>query len=468
MGEARTTAKQTAAVRPAEAGPAAAPAAAPPPVPVRRRTNAWRWAAGAVIVLALVVRLGYVAITPDYTIVNDAHDYDVHARSIAAGKGFALLGPGPSRQTAFRPPAYPYLLAGIYALEGRDRLASADRVVPARIANALIGTVIVALLGVLCAQVFDRRIAIVAMAIAAVYLPLVLIGGALMSEPLFAAVLLGALVAAMHHRRSAHRWRWVLLAGVLGGLAILTRANAAVLLLPLVLAVWDARPRWSWPALARPVVLVAVAVLTVSPWTIRNAVKLHAFVPVTTQLGAALAGTYNNEARADTRNPASWRGLPRIPELQDIVRTPRWRRTPDATLEKRLRARALAFIAADPGYVAKVVFWNTARALDLAGLSWSRHTASTVSVTPRWADAGVFTFWLVALVAIAGALTRRARRIPLHVAIVPVLLYLSVVFLAFETPRYRTGIDPFIVMLAALAVVGGWDAVATRRARRAA
>ena len=53
-------------------------------------------------------------------------------------------------------------------------------------------------------------------------------------------------------------------------------------------------------------------------------------------------------------------------------------------------------------------------------------------------------------------------------ALVPVLLYLSVVFLAFETPRYRTGIDPFIVMLAALAVVGAWDALAARRARRAA
>jgi len=104
-----------------------------------------------------------------------------------------------------------------------------------------------------------------------------------------------------------------------------------------------------------------------------------------------------------------------------------------------------------------VVFWNTARALDLAGLRWSRHTYSTVSVGPGWADAGVAAFWLFALLAIAGGLTRRARGIPLHVAAVPVLLWLSVVFLAFETPRYRTGIDPFVVLLAALALVAGWD-----------
>jgi EamA domain-containing membrane protein RarD len=35
---------------------------------------------------------------------------------------------------------------------------------------------------------------------------------------------------------------------------------------------------------------------------------------------------------------------------------------------------------------------------------------------------------------------------------VPVLMFLSVVFLVVETPRYRTAIDPFIVILAAMAL----------------
>jgi hypothetical protein len=112
-----------------------------------------------------------------------------------------------------------------------------------------------------------------------------------------------------------------------------------------------------------------------------------------------------------------------------------------------------------------VAFWNTARMLDLAGLSWSRHTASTISIGPRWADAGVVCFWLFAAAAIAGALTPRARQTPRYVAAVPALLFLSVVFLAVETPRYRTGIDPFIVMLAGAALVGWSDARAARRRR---
>jgi MYXO-CTERM domain-containing protein len=108
------------------------------------------------------------------------------------------------------------------------------------------------------------------------------------------------------------------------------------------------------------------------------------------------------------------------------------------------------------------------RMLDLAGLDWSRHTAGTISVTPDWADAGVVCFWVFGLLAIAGAFSARGRRLPLYVAAIPLLLYLSVVFMVFETPRYRTGIDPFIVLLTAVALVGAWDAVAARvRARTA-
>jgi 4-amino-4-deoxy-L-arabinose transferase-like glycosyltransferase len=443
-----------------------APACEPGPRQLLGRRCAPRtvWMVGLLLALALVVRLGYVAATPGYQAIHDAHDYDLHARSIAAGHGFARIGAGPSGQTAFRPPGYPYLLAGVYALSGVERAKTSRRLLAGRVANALVGTVIVALIGVLAARLFDRRVALAAMALGAVYLPLVLVGGSLMSEPLFAALLLGALAAALHHRRSAHRCRWALLAGVLGGLAILTRANAAIILAPLAVAVWDARPRWSWRALAPPAVLVVTALGTVAPWTIRNAVVLDGFVPVSTQLGTALAGTYNDVARTDREHPASWRSLRRVPDYQELVR--RWRQIPEPVLEGKLRAAALRYATHHPAYVAEVAFWNTVRMLDLAGMSWSRHTASTISVGAGWADAGVVCFWIFTALAVAGAVTSRGRRTPGHVAAVPALLLLSVVFLVFETPRYRTGIDPFVVMLASVALLAGWDASASRTGRR--
>src|ERR1700749_3154038 len=92
------------------------------------------WVVGLLLVLALALRLGYVAATPGYEAIDDAHNYDVHARSIAAGHGFARIGSGPSGQTAFRPPGFPYLLAGVYKVSGVERAATETRLRACRIA----------------------------------------------------------------------------------------------------------------------------------------------------------------------------------------------------------------------------------------------------------------------------------------------------------------------------------------------
>ena len=406
-------------------------------------------AAWLILLLALLLRVGYVAATPEYTFVHDASDYDRGAMSIAQGEGFPFSR-REGRASAFRPPAYPLLLAATYKLAGVEHAKVAKRVVPARILGIVISTLIVALIGVVATQLWGRRVALLAMFGGAVYLPLILVGGAAMSEPLFALFMLAALAAALQHRRSTHRWRWVVAAGVLAGLTILTRANAMVLLLPFALAVWTVRPRFSPRALAVPALLVAVAVVTVSPWTIRNAIVLDRFIPVSTQLGSALAGTYNDQARLDKENPASWRSLRHIPEYREFYA--RLAEIPEPVVEDELRARSKAYIREHPTYVATVAWWTTRRMFELGGLDWSRHTASTISVTSGWATAGVICFWVFTLLALAGAFTRAARRTPLFVWLIPLLLYLSVVFLVVETPRYRTGIDPFVVMLAALAL----------------
>ena len=406
-------------------------------------------AAWLILLLALLLRVGYMVATPGYELVHDARDYDRAAVSIASGDGWPYSR-APGRETAFRPPAYPVLLAGVYKVTGVEHGTQHERVVPARILGIIIGTLIVAMIFIVARQLWGRRVALLAMLGGAIYIPLILVGASVMSEPLFALLLLGALAAAIQHRRSTHRWRWVVVSGVLAGLTCLTRANALVLLLPLGLAVWTVRPRWSVRALAAPALLVILALVTVSPWTIRNAIVFDRFIPVSTQLGSALAGTYNDQARLDKENPASWRAIFHIPEYQDIyahIKT-----TPEPEIEDILRARSKAYIRKHPTYVAKVAEWTTLRMFELGGLDWSRHTASTISVTAGWANAGVICFWVFALLALAGAFTKLARRTPLFVWMVPVLLYLSVVFLVVETPRYRTGIDPFIVMLAALAL----------------
>jgi 4-amino-4-deoxy-L-arabinose transferase-like glycosyltransferase len=392
--------------------------------------------AGGILFAALAIRIIFVLATPHYTLVHDAIDYDRHAATLVQDHRFALSY---GRPTAFRPPAYPFFLAGVYEVAGTAD--KAQRVEWGRIANAFVGVGIVALIGLIAFQLWGRREALVALALGSIYIPMILVGQSIMSEPLFVLCLLGS-IACVLHRRS---YPWVIAAGVLMGLAILGRANALILLAPLAFAVWK-RPR----GLGQPAVLCVAAALTVLPWTIRNYETLHAFVPVSTQLGSALAGTYNSEARADKVNPASWRTLKRVDDYRPIF--DKIRSTSEPVLEKQLRSASIDFIEAHPAYVGTVAYWTTRRMLDLAGMDWSIHTAATISATRGWAIAGVICFWIFALLAIFGATTRRARAAPLWVWAVPVLMYLGVVFLVVETPRYRMAIDPFIVLLAALAL----------------
>ena len=393
------------------------------------------WAAAALIVVAAIgLRITYVALTPDYRTVHDARDYDRHAASIARGEGFSEQITG--KPTAFRPPGYAYLLGGAYRVFGVED-SRQERWAVGRWLGVVIGALTVALIGLLGARLWNRRVGLIAMAIAAVYVPWITLGGSLMSEPLFVLLMLGALLLASR--------RLAVAAGVVAGLAVLTRANGLILLVPLALLVWA--PRRS---LGPPAALVAVALLVVAPWTIRNAIELRAFVPVTTQFGTAMAGTYNDEARTDPDDPASWRSLRGVPEYRPL--TDPWRTTPEVVMERRLRAASLDYIREHPGYLATVVYWNTRRLLDLSSWRWSRHTAATITVRPGWAAAGMICFWIVGVLALVGLARRPA--IPWIVWAVPLVMYLSVIFLAAETPRYRAPIDPFVILLAALALAG--------------
>ena len=158
----------------------------------------------ALVATALVLRIGYVNDTPGYVLRHDAVDYDVHARSIAQGDGFSkTLAHG--RPTAFRPPGYPYFLGAVYHVFKADRKPVEDRVRVARIAQAFVGAALVALVGVIAAQLWGSIAALVALGLGAIYLPLILVGGAVMSEPLFDVFMLASLAAVLAYRRSP-RW----------------------------------------------------------------------------------------------------------------------------------------------------------------------------------------------------------------------------------------------------------------------
>lgn len=401
------------------------------------------------LALALGVRIAVAVAAADVPLTSDPTDFDRHARSIAAGDWYPESSVVPDGgPTAIRPPAYPLVLGAVYALT--DDSTSAGR-----LAQGVLGTVVVALIGVLAAQLWGRRAGLVSLGIAAVYPPLIVFGGTLLTEPLFLTLMLTAANAALRYRATSNL-PWLVLTGVAAGLAILTRENGAVLLIPLAMAVWGRRPWMSLRAAAAPALLLGCAVLVVAPWTIRNAVTLDAFVPVTTTAPFTLAGTYNETARRDPSYPAAWRPPNLDPSYAEIAAE---RGASETAVGDRLGEAVKDFIAADPLYILEVGYHNARRLFHLDGLDWGRRSvAGTTGFGRSAADLATLSFLLCAGLALVGGWTRDARIAPVFIWMMPTFLLLSVVFVRGVT-RFRIPADPFLILLAALGLIALVDVV---------
>jgi 4-amino-4-deoxy-L-arabinose transferase-like glycosyltransferase len=416
----------------------------------------------ALLLVALGIRIARVE-GSSYRPAGDARFYLTLASQIAHKGDYANTGVsagGADGPTAYFPPAFPYFLAAVDLIDGH-RVPAGPAIEPARIAQAVLGTATVALVGLVAYEVFGAAVALAALAITAVYPALVELSATVYAENLLVPLLLAAIWAGLRARRSEHGLRWVATAGVLTGLATLTHQNGIVVALALLPAIWSIR--------RGPVLLVAMAIVTIAPWTVRNAIVMHSFVPVSDETGLTLSGTYNPTSAHDPQIPYRWRDIASIPSEADLFR--KAHTLTETQLDSKLRSRALHYIAHHPAAPLAAAYHNTRRLLELeSSLAW-RASTYNIGITRSAARVGVLGFWIVALLAAFGAFTAAARRAPRWLWVTPLLLYLSVVFVNAETPRFRAPIDPFLIMLAActlMAAVSRARAWLTARSDRGA
>ncbi len=424
-----------------------------------------RWLApGAIVLLAIVLRLAAVGADSGYRPANDAFEYDYIARSIAAGDGYPktgyLLQGGP---TAVRGPGYPYLLGGVYALTG-------DSLTAGRLLGVALGALSVLLLYLIARRIWGRRIGLIAAAMGAVFPPLVLLSRDLVSENLFIALELAAVLCVLNFRRSGGALRWAVAAGALCGVAGLTRNAGLALAIPIVLGVWTLRPRWRGTALAAPLLAVACGALVIVPWMVRDAAEFGRFVPITTSSGIASAGTYNDASYRDSASHGAWRDPQIVPEYTHLFVTPG---RDEAVVDSILRADARDFAWRHPGYVAETSAWNLLRLFELSGGSVVDEHGRVVndrgigSEDPIGERIGIALAALLALAGIVAILKSRSRSRseggppkipsgPLFLWLIPILMLLIAMPIA-GLPRYRLPADPFILILAAIGLTWLWD-----------
>lgn len=432
--------------------------------------------AAAFLILALGLRVWEVERTP-YRPVNDAGFYMTLASEVAHTGDYPTsrapgTGAGGTRgPTAYFPPAFPYFLALVDLIDGHTGSTPAPSTVngtgatfdpaavqPARISQAVVGTITVGLIGLVALEAFGPAVALAALGLGAVYPVLIELSAVLVAENLLTALILAAVWAALRARRSAKPLAWLGASGLFAGLAVLAHVNAIVVLIPLIVAAWRARRT----PLA-PVILVGATVLTLAPWIVRNAVTMHRFVPVSDENGITLVGTYNKASADDPQVPYRWRLYYSIPGEQALSKQARSLTEPQ--LSSRLQSQAFNYISAHPVAPLAVLYHNSRRLLELAGSTAWKISASSLDIPIATARIGVLSFWLLCLLAVAGAFTRVVRQGPWWLWLTAALLWLSSALVNAETPRFREAIDPFLILLAACAVAAAVQALSVRLGR---
>ncbi len=233
----------------------------------------------AILLVGLGLRLDYA--WDGREPVFDADAYAEIARNLDEGRGFEL-GPGATQPASNYSPGLPLFVAGLYEVTGGVHERSA------RVVLALIGA-----LAVLFAYLIGRRLSgpaagLIGAGAVAVYPALLEYQGMFMGEPLAATLLSGAVLALLWAADRDGRAVWLLPGGLLGALVLVRPEYLGVAVL-LSLVVLGRNPS-DWQRAA--ILLIGVAIV-IAPWTIRNAVELDRFVPVSTGGGQVLfAGTY--------------------------------------------------------------------------------------------------------------------------------------------------------------------------------
>lgn len=433
--------------------------AAPPRPPWSR----WRVAA-AIGGAAAAVRLAWVAAMSREPVgLTDLTLYPLFAEGIASGRGYLSLGQHP---TAYYPPGYPLFLGGLQWL--LDRVGLGDHLVlVAGLVQALLGGLAVAAVVVAADRLGGRRVAVVAGIVMAAWPNLVMHTSAMLSETLFIAVFSVTLAALLLALDGARWWSPALVVAALGlGACTLIRPQSTLLALPAVAVTWALSSiGWRRWGLRMGALLVGVVVV-VAPWTIRNAVVLGGFVPVSTNTGDNLCMGFNPDTTGGFMvAPSCETGEFYVQGIDEELRR-----------DAEARRRAIDWATGHPGELPglslrklQITYANDRDGLRaLESFEQDRFlSAGTRSALGLVADVYFFTVLAAALVGLVLCSVRgwRVRRDdPAQLLLVLTTLSAAMVpVVSFADTRFKVPVAPCYAILAAVAAVAAWEHARGRR-----
>jgi 4-amino-4-deoxy-L-arabinose transferase-like glycosyltransferase len=391
---------------------------------------------GLITALGCVARVAYILLVARHiTVQGDALTFHLLANLLAKGHGFVAAQPyalqGIVEPTAEHPPLYPVLLSAVSWLGGTGYTAH-------RLASALMGTGTVFAVGLLGRRVGGERVGLVAAAVAALYPILIVTDGTLLSESLYGLLIALTLLAAYRLADVPTLWRAAVL-GALCALCALTRAEASLLLVLLVIPVaW----RGGRALRGRRIAAGCVAFfLVLAPWLVRTWIVFDQPVWISTNSGTLVAG-----ANCGPVYHGDLIGLWRIDCLKLAHGT-------EAHKASIWRSQGIDYAADHAGRLPVVVAVRVLRIWDFYRPNQAASYETLEQRDLRSEQIGTAVYYALLVLAVYGLLLLRRRGQPLWILLsAPVLVTVSGA-LGYGITRLRMAAEISIVVLAAVAVV---------------
>jgi len=403
-----------------------------------RIRNSPRWIAA----IALLLRVGWIIVGHTYkfkaTDDNFSFGWEMGriGASLASGHGFSSpFGPA-TGPTAWEPPLYPYLTAGIFLLFGIYSKASAFVLLTL---NSIFSALTCIPIFLIARRLFSEKVATVSAWAWALLPNIIFWCTRAIWETSLAALLLTTIIWVALTLEDRDGWMPWFEFGLLWGITALSSTSLLSFLPAAGLWAWYRRARRGKRSLTGVALASVVFFACITPWLVRNYQTFGKFIFIRDNLGA--------ELRLGNGPGADGTLMLHLDATHDVNAMRQFQSMGELPYIAMRRRQALDFIEAD---YARFVRLCVKRFIYF----WAGPPKAT---QPRWMNAmknSLFLAWSVLMFwGLARAL--RLRKPGAWLLFWLVLLYPAVYYAVYSIPRYRHPIEPEMAMLAVFALSEG-------------
>jgi len=386
------------------------------------------------VVIAFALRFGYILADHTYKFKtldgNFSFGFEMGriGRAIATGQGFADPFEGHTGPTAWEPPLYPYLIAGVFKLAGVYTRASALILLSL---NSLCSALTCIPIFLIARKCFVGKVAVWTAWLWALLPSVMYWGTRWVWETSLAALLLAVLFWLTLQLEEARRVKPWIAYGILWGIAALTNTSLLAFLPASGLWAWYRRRKQHVPSVAGVALASLFFAATIAPWLVRNYETFGKFIFIRSNFGAELR--LGNGPSAD----GMW--MQWLHPSQNVVELRRYQQLGELEYVATRKHEAMDFIRASYPRFAWlnvkrfIYYWGgLPRSSEIPALAPFKNSVFLAS--------SVLAFW-----GLGRAL--RKRRPGAWLFFWLIVSYPTIYYFVFPHPRYRHPIEPELGIL---------------------